>query len=171
LLSPLFDIVGRKPMIAGTYILSGGLLIITGLLFKGHQLDDISFTACICVVFFFASAGASAAYLTVSEIFPMETRALCIAVFYAVGTGIGGVIGPQVFSRLINTGSYVQVFYALGLGGVTMIIGGLAEIAFGVKAERRSLEDIARPLTSAGPLSGNDPGGARPAASAGTTSA
>ncbi|MEA2226225.1 MAG: hypothetical protein QOE67_1507, partial [Solirubrobacteraceae bacterium] len=151
LLSPLFDIVGRKPMIAGTYIISGVLLIITGLLFKGHQLDDISFTACICVVFFFASAGASAAYLTVSEIFPMETRALCIAVFYAVGTGIGGVIGPQVFSRLINTGSYVQVFYALGLGGVMMIIGGLVELVFGINAERRSLESIARPLTAAGP--------------------
>jgi MFS family permease len=171
LLSPLFDIVGRKPMIAGTYIISGVLLIITGLLFKGHQLDDISFTACICVVFFFASAGASAAYLTVSEIFPMETRALCIAVFYAVGTGIGGVIGPQVFSRLINTGSYVQVFYALGLGGVMMIIGGLVELAFGIDAERRSLESIARPLTAAGPVSPKDSGGARPAASAGATSA
>ncbi|MEA2153050.1 MAG: hypothetical protein QOI18_1283 [Solirubrobacteraceae bacterium] len=169
LLSPLFDIVGRKPMIAGTYIISGVLLIITGLLFKGHQLDDISFTACICVVFFFASAGASAAYLTVSEIFPMETRALCIAVFYAVGTGIGGVIGPQVFSRLINTGSYVQVFYALGLGGVMMIIGGLVELVFGINAERRSLESIARPLTAAGPLSADDRGGARPAATAGTT--
>ncbi|HEY7934300.1 MAG TPA: MFS transporter, partial [Solirubrobacteraceae bacterium] len=134
LLSPLFDILGRKSMIAGTYLLSGGLLIVTGLLFKEHQLSDISFTACICVVFFFASAGASAAYLTVSEIFPMETRALCIAVFYAVGTGIGGVIGPQVFSRLINTESYVQVFYALGLGGVMMIIGGVVEMLFGIKA-------------------------------------
>ncbi|HEV7527713.1 MAG TPA: MFS transporter [Solirubrobacteraceae bacterium] len=166
LLSPLFDIVGRKPMIAGTYIVSGVLLIATGLLFKGHQLDDISFTACICVVFFFASAGASAAYLTVSEIFPMETRALCIAVFYAVGTGIGGVIGPQVFSRLINTGSYVQVFYALGLGGVMMIIGGLVEIVFGIKAERRSLESIARPLTAAGPLSAKESGGAHTAGAA-----
>jgi MFS family permease len=149
LLSPLFDIVGRKPMIAGTYILSGILLIITGLLFKEHQLDDISFTACCCVVFFFASAGASAAYLTVSEIFPMETRALCIAVFFAVGTGIGGVIGPQVFSRLINTESYDQVFLALGLGAAMMIIGGVAELLLGVKAERRSLEDIAKPLTAA----------------------
>jgi MFS family permease len=150
LLSPLFDIVGRKPMIAGTYLLSGVLLIVTGLLFKGHHLTNISFTACICVVFFFASAGASAAYLTVSEIFPMETRALCIAVFYAVGTGIGGVIGPQVFSRLINTDSYVQVFYALALGGVMMIIGGLVELMFGIKAERKGLESIAKPLTAAG---------------------
>jgi MFS family permease len=153
LLSPLFDVVGRKPMIAGTYILSGVMLIATGLLFKERQLDATTFTACTCAVFFFASAGASAAYLTVSEIFPMETRALCIAVFYAVGTGIGGVIGPQVFSRMINTDSYEQVFLALGLGAVMMIIGGLAELAFGVRAERRSLEDIAKPLTAAGPLS------------------
>lgn len=147
LLSPLFDIVGRKPMIAGTYLLSGVLLIGTGLLFRAHELTDISFTACCCVVFFFASAGASAAYLTVSEVFPLETRALCIAVFYAIGTGIGGVIGPQVFSRMINTDSYEQVFLALGLGAVMMILGGLAELAFGVKAEGESLEHIAKPLT------------------------
>jgi MFS family permease len=153
LLSPLFDIVGRKPMIAGTYLLSGVLLIITGLLFKEHQLGAVSFTACVCVVFFFASAGASAAYLTVSEVFPMETRALCIAVFYAVGTGIGGVIGPQVFSRLINTESYDQVFIALALGAVMMIIGGVAELILGIKAEGRSLEDIAKPLTASGPSS------------------
>ncbi|HEX3911114.1 MAG TPA: MFS transporter [Solirubrobacteraceae bacterium] len=156
LLSPLFDVVGRKPMIAGTYLLSGVLLIVTGLLFKEHQLDDISFTACCCVVFFFASAGASAAYLTVSEVFPMETRALCIAVFYAVGTGIGGVIGPQVFSRLVNTGSYDQVFLALGLGAVMMLIGGIAELVFGINAERRSLEEIAKPLTAAGPRSAKE---------------
>jgi MFS family permease len=162
LLSPLFDIIGRKPMIAGTYLLSGVLLIVTGLLFKEHQLDDISFTACVCVVFFFASAGASAAYLTVSEVFPMETRALCIAVFYAVGTAVGGVIGPQVFSRLINTESYNQVFLALGLGAVMMIIGGVAELLFGINAERRSLEDIAKPLTADGPASGKEPGGAQP---------
>jgi len=161
LLSPLFDILGRKPMIAGTYILSGALLIVTGLLFKEHQLDDVSFTACICVVFFFASAGASAAYLTVSEVFPMETRALCIAVFYAVGTGIGGVIGPQVFSRMINTESYEQVFLALGLSAVMMIIGGIAELFLGVNAERRSLEDIAKPLTAAGPLSNKESSGAQ----------
>ncbi len=167
LLSPLFDIVGRKPMIAGTYLLSGALLIVTGLLFKEHQLNDISFTACCCVVFFFASAGASAAYLTVSEVFPMETRALCIAVFYAVGTGIGGVIGPQVFSRMINTDSYEQVFLALGLGAVMMIIGGVAELLFGVNAERRSLESIAKPLTAAGPLSaGRHDAGASPVAGA-----
>ncbi len=149
LLSPLFDTLGRRPMISGTYLISGVLLIGTGLLFKAHSLNDVTFTACCCAVFFFASAGASAAYLTVSEVFPLETRALCIAVFYAVGTGIGGVIGPQVFSRLINTGSYQQVFYALSLGAVMMIIGGIAELLFGLKAERQSLESIARPLTAA----------------------
>jgi MFS family permease len=147
LLSPLFDTIGRKPMIAGTYLLAGVLLIITGILFKGHHLTNISFEACICVVFFVASAGASAAYLTVSEVFPMETRALCIAVFYAIGTGLGGVIGPQVFNRMIETESYEQVFLAFGLGAVMMIIGGVAELLFGIRAERQSLERIAKPLT------------------------
>ncbi len=147
LLSPLFDSVGRKPMIAGTYLLSGLLLVVTGLLFKGHHLDNITFEVCICVVFFFASAGASAAYLTVSEVFPMETRALCIAVFYAVGTGIGGVIGPQVFNRLVLSGSYQQVFYAFALGAIMMIIGGVAELFLGVPAEGEALESIAKPLT------------------------
>jgi MFS family permease len=151
LLSPFFDTVGRKPMIAGTYLLSGILLIVTGLLFRAHDLNDVTFTACCCVVFFFASAGASSAYLTVSEVFPLETRALCIAVFYAIGTGIGGIIGPQVFSRMINTGSYQQVFLALGLGAVMMILGGIAALLFGVKAERRSLEDLATPLTATQP--------------------
>ncbi|HEX5224870.1 MAG TPA: MFS transporter [Solirubrobacteraceae bacterium] len=163
LLSPLFDVIGRKPMIAGTYLLSGVLLIVTGLLFRAHDLDDISFTACVCVVFFFASAGASAAYLTVSEVFPMETRALCIAVFYAIGTGIGGVIGPQVFSRMINTESYEQVFLALGLGAVMMFLGGIAELIFGVKAEGEALEDIARPLTVADADSTTSGGGPRAA--------
>jgi MFS family permease len=147
-LGPLFDSVGRKPMIAGTYILSGVLLLITGYLFKQNQLDATSLTVCWSVVFFFASAGVSAAYLTVSEIFPLETRALAIAVFYAVGTGIGGIIGPQLFGRLVPTGNATDVFYALALGAVLMIIGGLVEIVFGVKAERKGLEGIAKPLTA-----------------------
>jgi MFS family permease len=162
LLGPLFDTVGRKPMIAGTYILSGVLLIAIGLMFKAHDFDATGFEACICVVFFLASAGASAAYLTVSEVFPMETRALCIAIFYAVGTGIGGVIGPQVFNRMIETESYEQVFLAFGLGAVMMILGGVAEIAFGVKAEGESLESIAKPLTVE-ESAGGGPSGAAPA--------
>ena len=100
------------------------------------------------VVFFFASAGVSAAYLTVSEIFPMETRALAIALFYAVGTGIGGIIGPQLFGRLIPTGKTSDVFFALAIGAILMIVGGLVEIVYGIKAERKGLEGIATPLTA-----------------------
>ena len=148
ILGPLFDSVGRKPMIAGTYILSGVLLLITGYLFDQHQLTAATLTISWSVVFFFASAGVSAAYLTVSEIFPMETRALAIALFYAVGTGLGGIIGPQLFGRLIPTGKTSDVFVALAIGSGLMILGGLAEIAFGVKAERRRLEGIAKPLTA-----------------------
>jgi MFS family permease len=147
-LGPLFDTVGRRPMIAGTYILSGVLLLITGFLFKEDQLNATTLTLCWSVVFFFASAGVSAAYLTVSEIFPMETRALAIALFYAVGTGIGGIAGPQVFGRLVPTGNATDVFLALALGAVLMIVGGLIEIVFGVKAERKGLEGIAKPLTA-----------------------
>jgi MFS family permease len=147
-LGPLFDSVGRKPMIAGTYILSGVLLLITGYLFDQHQLTAASLTVAWSVVFFFASAGVSAAYLTVSEIFPMETRALAIALFYAVGTGIGGIIGPQLFGRLVPTGNTSDVFIALAIGAVLMILGGVTEIAYGVKAERRRLESIAKPLTA-----------------------
>jgi MFS family permease len=150
-LGPLFDSVGRKPMIAGTYILSGVLLLVTGYLFDQHQLTATSLTVAWSVVFFFASAGVSAAYLTVSEIFPLETRALAIALFYAVGTGLGGIIGPQLFGRLIPTGKTSDVFIALAVGAVLMILGGVAELVFGVKAERRGLESIAKPLTAAEP--------------------
>jgi MFS family permease len=150
ILGPLFDSVGRRPMIAGTYILSGVLLLITGYLFDQHQLTAASLTVAWSIVFFFASAGVSAAYLTVSEIFPMETRALAIALFYAVGTGIGGIIGPQLFGRLIPTGKTSDVFVALIVGAVLMIAGGIVEILFGVKAERQRLEHIAKPLTEVG---------------------
>ncbi len=162
LLGRLFDTVGRRPMIAGTYILSGLLLLGTGYLFDQHQLTAGTLTLCWSVVFFFASAGVSAAYLTVSEIFPMETRALCIALFYAVGTGIGGIIGPQLFAPMIATGKTSEVFKALAIGAILMIAGGLVEIAFGVKAEGRRLEQIARPLTAVG---GAVRSGARRAAS------
>ena len=147
-LGGLFDTIGRRPMIAGTYIFSGVLLLVTGYLFKQHQLTAGTLTACWSVVFFFASAGVSAAYLTVSEIFPMETRALCIALFYAVGTGLGGIIGPQLFGPMVATGKASEVFKALAIGAILMIVGGVVEIAFGVKAERRRLEGIAKPLTA-----------------------
>jgi MFS family permease len=148
-LGRLFDTIGRKPMIAGTYILSGGLLLVTAFLFKGGQLTATTLVIALMVVFFFASAGVSAAYLTVSEIFPLETRALCIAVFYAVGTGTGGMVGPLLFANLIESGKVSQVFIGFAIGAVAMILGGVAELVFGVKAERESLESIARPLTVA----------------------
>jgi MFS family permease len=148
ILGGLFDSVGRKPMIAGTYILSGVLLLITGLLFEQNQLNATTLTLAWAVVFFFASAGVSAAYLTVSEVFPMETRAMCIALFYAVGTGIGGIIGPQLFAPMVATGNASKVFEALAIGAVLMILGGITELVFGVKAERRRLEGIAKPLTA-----------------------
>ena len=149
LLGRLFDTVGRKPMIAGTYILSGGLLLVTAFLFRSGQFTLIGFIVALMIVFFFASAGVSAAYLTVSEIFPLETRALCIAVFYAVGTGVGGIVGPLLFAHLIESGKTSQVFVGFAIGAVAMIVGGVAELFFGVKAERTSLESLARPLTAA----------------------
>ncbi len=147
-LGGLFDSLGRRPMIAGTYILSGVLLLVTGYLFEQHQLTAATLTISWSVVFFFASAGVSAAYLTVSEIFPLETRALCIALFYAVGTGLGGIIGPQLFAPMIATGKASEVFKALAIGAILMVLGGVTEIVFGVDAERRGLESIAKPLTA-----------------------
>ncbi|MDQ1624858.1 MAG: hypothetical protein QOJ49_356, partial [Actinomycetota bacterium] len=104
-------------------------------------------TAAWCVIFFFASAGASAAYLTVSEIFPMETRAMAIAFFYAVGTGLGGIIGPILFGKYVEQGKD-QVAFGYYLGAGLMIAAGLVELVLGVNAEQRSLEDIATPLTA-----------------------
>ena len=106
-------------------------------------------TACWCVVLFFASAGASSAYLTVSEVFPMETRALAIAFFYAIGTAAGGISGPLLFSSLVSTGKVSDTAVAFCVGAALMIIAGIVEIFLGVKAERKSLEDIAQPLTAA----------------------
>jgi MFS family permease len=146
-LGRLFDTVGRKPMIAGTYILSGALLVVTAFLFKGGQFTAATLVIALMVIFFFASAGVSAAYLTVSEVFPLETRALCIAVFYAVGTGAGGIAGPLLFAHLIESGKTSHVFVGFMIGAVAMILGGVAEIFFGVKAEGESLESIAQPLT------------------------
>jgi MFS family permease len=148
-LAHLFDTVGRKPMIAGTYILSGSLLVVTAFLFKGGTFTTAaSFVAALMVIFFFASAGTSAAYLTVSEIFPLETRALCISVFYAVGTAAGGITGPLLFATLIESGKRSHVFVGFMIGAVAMILGGVAELLFGVKAERQGLESIAKPLTA-----------------------
>jgi MFS family permease len=150
-LGRLFDTVGRKPMIAGTYIVSGVLLWVTAILFNSGDLTATTQTVAWCVIFFFASAGASAAYLTVSEIFPMETRAMAIAFFYAVGTALGGITGPLLFGRLIENASKDDpsgMLLGYGLGASLMIAAGIVEIFLGVEAAQRELEDIAKPLTA-----------------------
>jgi MFS family permease len=148
LLGRFFDTVGRKPMIAGTYILSGVLLIITGWLFRNGDLNATTQTIAWCVIFFFASAGASAAYLTVSEIFPMETRAMAIAFFYATGTIVGGFGGPLLFGALIQSGDPDQIFIGYVIGAALMIFGGVVQATMGVEAAQRDLEDIAPPLSA-----------------------
>ncbi|OMH23674.1 MFS transporter [Tersicoccus phoenicis] len=153
LLGRLFDSVGRRPMIAGCYIGSGVLLVLTGLLFQAQVLDAVWLTVCWCVVFFFASAGASSAYLTVSEIFPMETRAMAIAFFYAVGTGLGGIIGPLLFGGFVEQG-IGAVTFGYFIGAALMIAAGVVEIFLGVEAARKSLEDIAAPISAAQPTVG-----------------
>jgi MFS family permease len=149
LLGRLFDTLGRKPMIVGTYVVSGLLLLMTAYLFGQRALTATTLTACWCAVLFFASAGASSAYLTVSEVFPMETRALAIAFFYAIGTAAGGISGPLLFSALVGTGKVADTVVAFAIGAGLMILAGIVEIFLGVPAERRSLEDIAQPLTAA----------------------
>ncbi|HEY7420598.1 MAG TPA: MFS transporter [Gaiellaceae bacterium] len=150
LLGRLFDTVGRKPMIAGTYLGSAAVAALLAVLFTGHALGGSpwTFQVFIFATFFLASAGASAAYLTVSEIFPMETRALAIAFFFAVGTGIGGIIGPLLFANMIASGNRGEVATAFLIGAAVMAVGGIVEIFFGVKAEQVPLENIAKPLTA-----------------------
>jgi MFS family permease len=148
LLGRLFDTVGRIPMISSTYLGSAALVVLLGVLLRDGSLTRWSFMALVVAAFFFASAGASSAYLTVSEIFPMETRALSIALFYAVGTAIGGITGPLLFGRFIHSGNAEEVATGFFIGAVAMAIGGIAEIFFGVRAEGRSLEAIAKPLTA-----------------------
>jgi MFS family permease len=147
LLGRLFDTIGRKPMITFTYWASAALALAMALLFT-HDLTKWQFLGLLIVTFFFASAGASSAYLTVSEVFPMETRALAIAFFYAVGTAAGGIAGPLLFGHLINSGKPSQVAVGFFIGAGAMFIGGLAELFFGVRAERARLEDVAKPLTA-----------------------
>jgi MFS family permease len=147
LLGRFFDTIGRRPMIAFTYIISGVLLAATGYLFAHDLISAETQTLCWMATFFFASAAASSAYLTVSETFPLEIRALAIAFFYAIGTGIGGIVGPWLFGVLIDSGSRMSVFGGYILGAVLMIAGGLVALRWGVAAERKPLEAVARPLT------------------------
>jgi MFS family permease len=148
LLGRLFDTVGRIPMIAGTYLGSAAMVTVLALLLRSGTLTTWSFMALVAATFFLASAGASSAYLTVSEIFPMETRALAIALFYAIGTSIGGITGPTLFGHFIHSGNADQLATGFLIGAAAMALGGIAELFLGVRAERRSLEAIARPLTA-----------------------
>jgi MFS family permease len=146
LLGRLFDTIGRRVMIALTYGVSGVLLALSGYLFAIGVLSAQSQTIAWMVIFFFASPAASAAYLTVSETFPLEVRALAIALFYAVGTGIGGVAGPTLFGALIDTGSRGSVFAGYLLGAGLMIAAALVAWRYCIAAERQPLESVARPL-------------------------
>ena len=148
LLGPLFDRIGRKPMIASTYAISGVLLAIIGYFFRMGVLDASQLTLCWTGIFFFASAAASAAYLTVSESFPIEARALAIAFFYAVGTALGGAVSPWLFGTLVGSGERSAVFHGYLFGAALMVGAALVELAIGVKAERQPLESVARPLSA-----------------------
>lgn len=149
LLGRLFDTVGRRIMISGTYLVSGVLLFATAWLFDQGSLSATTMTACWCAVLFFASAGASSAYLTVSEIFPMETRAMSIAFFYAIGTAAGGISGPLIFAELTGSGKVPDAVLAFQIGAGLMCAAGVVAAFLAVNAERRSLEHIATPLSAA----------------------
>ena len=146
LLGRLFDTIGRRPMITFTYLMSGLLLALTGWLFAQGLLSATAQTLAWSTIFFFASAAASSAYLTASETFPLEIRALAIAVFYAVGTAVGGVVGPLLFGALIDTGSRWSLFGGYLLGAVLMLLAAGVMWRWGVAAERKPLEQVARPL-------------------------
>jgi MFS family permease len=147
-LGPLFDSIGRKPMIAFTYAVSGVLLAGSGWLFAHRLIDAGEQTIIWTVVFFFASSAAGAAYLTASEIFPVEIRAMAIAFFYAAGTGVGGIGAPLLFGRLIQTGSRASVFDGYLFGSGLMVMAAIVEMIWGVAAERKPLEAVAQPLSS-----------------------
>jgi len=147
LLGRLFDTLGRRVMIGATYALSGVLLAITGWLFAEHLVSAAQLTLAWCVVFFFASAAASAAYLTISESFPLETRAMIIGIFNAFGNGLGGVAGPILFGAQIATGSRQNLLWGYLIGGALMVFAAIVEWAIGVDAERQPLEAVAPPLS------------------------
>ena len=148
LLGRLFDTIGRRPMIAITYALSGILLTATGYLFAQGLLSANALTIAWMIVFFFASAAASSAYLTVSETFPLEIRALAIAFFFAVGTGTGGIVGPWLLGALIESGSRPRVFAGYLIGAVLMLAASAIAARWAVAAERKPLEQVAKPLAA-----------------------
>jgi MFS family permease len=147
-LGRLFDTIGRRIMITATYGLSGVLMALTGWMFALGWLDAVQQTLAWTVIFFFASAAASSAYLTVGESFPLEVRAIAIALFFAFGTGVGGVAGPALFGALIDTGSRFSIFYGYLLGGILMVVAAVVAGFLSVNAERRPLEEIAPPLSA-----------------------
>jgi MFS family permease len=146
-LGPLFDVVGRRPMITLSYFASAIGVACVGLLFNAGSFNALTLTIALSIVFFFASAGSSAGYLTVSEVFPLEIRANAIAFFYAIGSALGGIVGPLLFAILIQTGDPAKVMIGYLVGGAVMAVGGIAELFLGVDAEQRSLEDVASPLS------------------------
>jgi MFS family permease len=147
LLGRLFDSIGRKIMIAVTYGLSGAIMLLTGWLFAHGSLGVVEETGLWTLNFFFASCGASAAYLTVGESFPLEVRARAIGLFYAFGTALGGIAGPAVFGVLIASGSRDNLFWGYALGGGLMLFAAATEATIGINAENRTLEDVAPPLS------------------------
>jgi MFS family permease len=157
LLGRMFDHVGRRAMIAGTYAISGVLLILTAWAFKQGLLGATTQTLCWSVIFFFASAAASAAYLTVSEIFPLEMRAVTISLFYAFGTALGGFAGPPLYGAMIEGGSRDGLFAAYALAGALMCLAAWVAWKLGIDAERRPLEEVCPPLGTHGVKSGSDP--------------
>src|SRR5215212_7828801 len=148
LLGRLFDTVGRVPMISGCYFVCGALMTLTGYLFYIDVLNAVTQTALWCIVFFFASAAASAGYLTVSEIFPMEIRAMAIALFYSIATALGGISGPVIFESVIGTGNAFNLFLCYLFGAGLMIFAAVIELVLGIRAEGKSLENVATSLTA-----------------------
>jgi MFS family permease len=148
LLGTMFDTIGRRKMIGGTFAISGVLLFLTALLFGAGILTEVTQTAAWLTIFFFASAAASSAYLTASEIFPLETRALAIACFYALGTAIGGSLSPLLFGWLIESGSNWRVSAGYMLSALLLLVAAGTEWKLGIDAEGKSLEEIASPLSS-----------------------
>jgi MFS family permease len=160
-LGRLFDVVGRRPMIALSYGVAGILLAVTGVLFQQDVLSATWQTVLWSVIFFFASAGASSAYLTVSEVFPLEVRAMAIAFFFAVSTAIGGITGPLLFGALVESESRTATMWGYLLGAAWLVAAAVTELVLGVRAEQESLEDVATPL-SAEEAEGGEGGEERP---------
>jgi MFS family permease len=149
MLGRLFDVIGRKTMITATYGISGVLMAVVGFMFDAGLLDATQQTIGWTVIFFFASAAASSAYLTVGETFPLEVRAVAISVFYALGTGIGGIAGPAVFGALIASGERSHLLWGYLMAGAFMAVAAATEWALGVEAAGKSLEEVASPLSAA----------------------